>query len=306
MRRHLRQRGKLALGIVGLAAAAAVIWFVPKSQVSALPLEQRFGAENEARRTLAQVLGGLALLGGLWLTLRQVKASERTAASAVDGQVTERFSRAVEHLGSDQLPLRLGGIYALERIARDSERDHSTVLEVLIAFIRDAAPAGDCHRERYSANEAPTPPRPDVQAALTVVGRRKTENDSGRTLDLSRTDLRGADFRGLDFRKARFYLACLQAASFRGAQVREADFSAASLYGVIFTDAQLDGANLITALTGGTCCRGASLRGTMVSEDNIRGLDYLSDDQRRELVVAHARHWDGAASVIVSPKDDTD
>jgi hypothetical protein len=33
--------------------------------------------------------------------------------------------------------VRIGGIYALERIARDSAKDHPTVMEVLNAFIRD-------------------------------------------------------------------------------------------------------------------------------------------------------------------------
>jgi Pentapeptide repeats (8 copies) len=36
----------------------------------------------------------------------------------------------------DTCKIRLGGIYALERIARDSPRDQPTVVEVLSAFIR--------------------------------------------------------------------------------------------------------------------------------------------------------------------------
>jgi hypothetical protein len=191
------------------------------------------------------------------------------------------------------LVTRLGGIYALERIARDSGPDHWTVIEVLLAFIRDAVPAKLCNEARYSAGEPAWPPGADVQAALTVIGRRNAERDGNRILDLARTDLRGADFRGLDFRKAHFLGACLQSANFTAAQLQEADFSAASLLSACLTDANLDGANLITALTGGTYCHRASLRGTKVSEDNIKGLDALSDDQRSELVVAHSHVWPG-------------
>jgi hypothetical protein len=51
--------------------------------------------------------------------------------------VTARCTKAIEQLGSDRLDVRVGGIYALERIAHDSPRDHLAVLEVLAAFIRE-------------------------------------------------------------------------------------------------------------------------------------------------------------------------
>jgi hypothetical protein len=79
--------------------------------------------------------------------------------------------------------IRLGGIYALERIARDSARDHPTVIEVLAPFIREHA--HDAH--------ACTPGRirPDLQAALTVLGRRTTTHDDDR-IDLNGANLRNA------------------------------------------------------------------------------------------------------------------
>jgi len=42
--------------------------------------------------------------------------------------------------GRRLLDLRLGGIYALERIARDSEADRATIAEVLTAYIRIHSP----------------------------------------------------------------------------------------------------------------------------------------------------------------------
>ena len=61
----------------------------------------------------------------------------RRTLSDEQGQVTDRYTKAIEQLGSDKLDVRIGGIYALERIARDSARDHPTVMEVLTAFIRE-------------------------------------------------------------------------------------------------------------------------------------------------------------------------
>ena len=69
--------------------------------------------------------------------------------------------------------MRIGGIYALERVARDSRRDHPTVMEVLAAFVREQWPP---------AEDSGEPPerttRPDVQAAATVIGRRAIQYDS--------------------------------------------------------------------------------------------------------------------------------
>ena len=90
---------------------------------------------------------------------------------------------------------RLGAIYALERLARDSPRDHPTVMEVLSAFIRNTAPQVPDPPESFNSDEV-SPDfsfcpgltvAPDIQAALTVVGRRNTAHDR-RTdwLDLKR------------------------------------------------------------------------------------------------------------------------
>ena len=54
-----------------------------------------------------------------------------------DGQVTDRYAKAIEQLGSEKLDVRIGGICALERVARDSARDHPAVMEMLAAFIRE-------------------------------------------------------------------------------------------------------------------------------------------------------------------------
>ena len=71
---------------------------------------------------------------------RRVRATERTVEVAQEQQITERFTRAIEQLGNEQsMSMRLGGIYALERIAKDSERDHWQVMEVLTAYVRENA-----------------------------------------------------------------------------------------------------------------------------------------------------------------------
>lgn len=90
-------------------------------------------SENEVRGTLLQALAGIVLLAGLYLTYRTFDLNRQ-------GQVTDRFTRAIDQLGEEsKLDVRLGGIYALERIARDSKRDYGPTMEVLTAFVREHA-----------------------------------------------------------------------------------------------------------------------------------------------------------------------
>jgi hypothetical protein len=130
----------------------AFLWFVPQLQgeyfSQKVPAEERPALVNEYRRTWAQIIGGFGLLLGLYFTWRRIDISQQELDATRDQQVTERFTRAIDQLGATdsegknkKLEIRLGGIYALERIAWDSpERDYSTVMEVLTAYVRENTP----------------------------------------------------------------------------------------------------------------------------------------------------------------------
>lgn len=64
---------------------------------------------------------------------RVAAASEQDAA---DRRITELYSKSVEQLGSDKAPVRLGGLYALERLAQDNPDQRPTVVNVLCAYLR--------------------------------------------------------------------------------------------------------------------------------------------------------------------------
>ena len=140
-------------------------------------------ARDAARGRLLTLGAGLFAAGVLLYTARTFGLSRR-------GQFTDRYTKAIEQLGSDKLDVRIGAIYALERIARESRRDQSTVMEVLTAFIRDHShEPWPVDKDGVQDGEKKT--RPDVQAAATVVGRRYATRDIGR-IDLDGADLAGA------------------------------------------------------------------------------------------------------------------
>jgi hypothetical protein len=162
--------------------------------------------------------------------------------------VTDRYTRAIEQLGSDKLDVRIGGIYALERIARDSPRDHPTTMEVLAAFIREHS-----HEQwpKQAMQGAGRTTRPDVQAALTVIGRRALRHDSERvnleSAVLSRANLSGAKLGGANLARARLDYADLDRAYLFGANLNEADLTGARLARANLANAELTRADLTSA-----------------------------------------------------------
>ena len=97
-----------------MVVVAAPPWFVDDQSLDGLK------AQNEVRTTLLQGLAGSVLIVGAYFTYRQLH-------TAREGQITERYTRAIDQLGDAQLDVRLGGIYALgadrPRLARRSGHD---------------------------------------------------------------------------------------------------------------------------------------------------------------------------------------
>jgi Pentapeptide repeats (8 copies) len=139
-------------------------------------------------------VGGTVVVGvvGYWASVRNTSATldltRRTLDLTEQGQVTDRYNKAIEQLGSTEIDVRIGGIYALERIAHDSARDYPTVMEVLAEFVRDHSPEQWPPPTVHEAGAEPPgrTTRPDVQAAPTVIARRTIRNDR-RPINLNRT-----------------------------------------------------------------------------------------------------------------------
>ena len=161
---------------------------------------------------------------------------------AREGQITERFTRAIELLGSDKMAAHLGAIYALERISKDSKKDHWTIVETLAAFIRESAPW--LPKESEDALEKGKKPANDVQAALTVLGRRKWREDESGYIDLSYADLGGANLLGAHLEGAYLWVTNLEKANLRGAHLEGAILNFAHLERTNLFEGHLEKANL--------------------------------------------------------------
>jgi hypothetical protein len=223
-------------------------------------LDDRFKLQNDVRTTLLQGIGGGVLLVGVYLTFRQYKLNQ-------EGHLTERFTRAVDQLGNDKIAIRVGGIYALGRIARDSARDHEPVMETLAAFVREQS--NELRQSNRVGSGDGTPRlRGDLQAAATILGNRpeSRQSEESRRINLrdaclGRAHLRQAHYEDIALTNADFTRAQLTGIHLDNCPLRKAIFQWALLNEAHLAGAFLIGANLCHARLTGVDLEGAWLFG---------------------------------------------
>ena len=237
-------------------------------------------AAGDAPGFTAAFFGFAGVLVGALATILVGIVNYREARS---GQVTDRLTRAVEQLGSDNAQLRMGAVYALEQIAHDSKgpliaRWHSLAAARAPALVRSpAGSAASRHRSylnyvatllaalvrsRSHLNGAGVPHgavlkvrAPDVQAALTVLCRLPVCDDHVQSHEKGRLDLSRSDLK-----RARLRHAQLQRADLSSARLQGTDLRWAQLQGAILKEANLGPAPR-SRHRGGANLRGADLTG---------------------------------------------
>jgi uncharacterized protein YjbI with pentapeptide repeats len=302
-----------ALKVLIVAALVLVIlWRVPRWQanrirlgwsdddLSALEPKDRLtldvelaNAENAARGTLTQFVGGLALLAGLYFTAQNLQltqdTSHETLRTSQAAQIAERFDRAIKNLSEDtKFELVVGGIYSLEGLARDWPQNGRVVLNALAAYIRR-------HAKRLDNRQTYDPLPAEVQMALAILGDRDITASLGgipaerqiaaaSPLDLSGVDIFGAklnnsrfvnvSFAGSQLGQVRLERADLRRSSLHGAQMEHARLNGADLRGADLSYAHLTGAQLAgVCLDATTKLFRADLTGAVLDGADLRGVD---------------------------------
>ena len=254
-------------------------------------------------RNLGLVIG--AIIGLPIATWRSIVA-QRQAETAQRSLLNERYQKGAEMLGSEVLPVRLGGVYALARLAREHPGEyHSQIMSLLCAFACNPPDSDEAQEKELRA---------DVQAVMeAIAGRNKAqikEEDhilklSGAFLGkvtisdgnlaglfLDRVSLKGAFLYGTNLSGAIMFSASLEKADLgeadlQYAELSNADLTNASLYRAVLRNADLCDANLT----------GADLRKANLGGASLKGCKGLTQDQIDQ-AVAHSGTPPNLESVV--------
>ncbi len=231
---------------------------------------------SETIRNLMLSAGVIGAGVGVWIAFRRSETDRLR-------QITDSFGKAVELLGHADISVRLGAIYALERIARQNRDEHWPIMETLSAYAREwserakqeADETEDLERsqlEQQSPAKSFVAAPADVQAVFTVLGRRRLDHERVRKSAPRRLNLSGANLTlvnpdpppGREFSQA-----LLSGANFSSADLEKANLDGADLFRANFDGAYLLGANLKAADLTLTSFIGTNLNEANLEESNL-------------------------------------
>jgi hypothetical protein len=271
--------------------------------------------------TFVGAVGAFATAAALaWAGVQNARTAARRHEEQTNAdrqrRITESFSKAVEQLASEKIEVRLGGIYTLERISKESPDDQWVVMETLTAFVRERARwkkqdeiTSETLIRLYDderSNETQPAPTTDIAAVLTVIGRREIENRDRERLKDKRLDFGGCDLRGAilstahregadlgeaHLERAHLGEAHLERAYLGEAHLEDASLPGAHLEGAYLADAHLEGADL-----GGAHLERAHLEGASLADAKGIALDQITQtygDSRTTLpeTLTRPKHW---------------
>lgn len=328
MRPETRRR---VLAVAGVAAAIGYVlllwrgpWWIDGAHLRDRGLQPADGVVITGFRTMLVAVGAGAIAGlGLYYTHRNHRHAEKLyehsqeqfahlrekdreqAELTREGQVTERYVEAIKLLGSGSLHERLGGIYSLERIMNDSERDHRTVVEVLSAFVRTPGSARDwpdAETGRSADDGAEqtlsTHSAPDVAAALTVLGRQPARQ-SHHVTDLRGARLTGATIRDADLQDANLQGVELTGATLENVVLTGAHLASATLTGATFWEGDLSDVIAPDANFTAVKAVGTQVTNAVLTRAILVGADLAHVDlSRASLLRANLTHADLSKAVL--------
>ncbi len=198
------------------------------------------------------VAGMIALPLTLWrirVADQQAKAAQEQVGTSQQSLLNEQYQKGAEMLGSEVLSVRLGGIYALARLAREHpEEYHVQIMRLLCAFVRRPSPENS---EVTDEDEVwlPSKLRLDVQEIMKEIGQRTNKQIEVEVKqdDYNRLDLHGAELIHSYLSDANFSYANLMGAVLKEALLKDANLTRAVLVGADLTGAILSGSNLTGA-----------------------------------------------------------
>ena len=219
-----------------------------------------------ASETIRNIVLVNAAIIGLPLAIWRSHVAASQTETSQHSLLNERYQKGAEMLGSERLSVRLGGIYALARLAREHPQEyHRQIMKLFCAFVRTRKREYDKNDELSNDDGPPQHQlREDVHEVLMVISRRSTQQilvekkEPPYRLDFSYADMFGANLSEADLTDAMLNKANLFGAILSGTDLSRAFMLGAVMRGVELKNATLEDTNLSSAQMKG--CKGLTQR----------------------------------------------
>jgi uncharacterized protein YjbI with pentapeptide repeats len=211
----------IALGAVFLIVCYTIPQQFAKIDIQTTPRD-RADVEDAYRKTLAQALGGFALVVTFaWTFLKDGETLDQARQQLANQQ----FVEGAKLLKEDNIGTSAAGVHALGQVAITRPEFQSAVVDSLVSFIKSGK-ALKSHDQIAVPDGAPGTIPANIQAAVSVLATRN--QSSGEQIDLYGAYLVRAKFSVAEEKKR--------------AAFSSANFQGATLYGAVFHDLDLSNA----------------------------------------------------------------
>lgn len=244
----------------------------------------------EAARTALTVGAGTGGIIALILASRRQWSTEQAHQTsehdASERRITELYTKAVDQLGSSNASVRLGGLYALERLGNADQSQQVTIGNVICAYLR--MPYSP-HNERFPDEVSVPQQEIEVRQSAIDILCEHTESRSSDThwprlrinlqraelgfIDLIGVVLSNANLTGADLTSAKLMSSHLPKAEMEGVDLTNADLCQANLKGAYMNGAYLVNADLTGADLSGAILSGADLSNANLTDANLTSAD---------------------------------
>lgn len=217
--------------------------------------EYYFGGEispkGEFLKIILQIIGGVFLFYGAYLTYCRVQIMEQNS-------VSDKLRNAIEQLGSDKTSIVIGSLHALNQIAKTNREYVQQIVGIFGSHIRDRMDKEKGWNSLTGKEKDDYRLPTEVQTILDILFR-----NSGSTvylngiIDLSRCKLQRANLNYANLKNA-----FLNNAQLQGAFLSRANMSNIEMEDANLSFARLIETNLMNSKLSNSCFIGADMKGT--------------------------------------------
>ena len=226
--------------------------------------------ENKLKIEFSLIGSALIAIIGLKLFLHRLEKQEKQIDLQRKQRTDDRFTTAVELLGSSETSARTGAIYSLYHLAIEDEKYRKEVSQILCSHIRSKTNEPDYkkeHKERAS-NE--------IQSTIDLLLKDKNGNKGLYCQDFAKEEnFPKANFEYAHLVNANFSFAQCKGAIFNHAKCQGANFDYAQCQGAHFNTAQCQGANFTFAQWQGAKFTSAQCQGAYFDKAQCQGAKFI-------------------------------